>query len=80
MADKPRYRCRNCGNDAKFRARAKLIADSITVDGYGNIINLDPESYIIDEKSPPEVLEVTDCLSCGGVSIEDFEQEKGSNG
>jgi hypothetical protein len=72
MAEPPRYRCRDCGNDTRFRAKANVAVDVI-VDGRGEITKLDLESQMLEDD--PKVTEVTDCLSCGGVNILDLEKE-----
>ncbi len=72
MAEPPRYRCRDCGNDTRFRAKANIAVDVI-VDGRGEVTTLDLESQMLE--GDPKVIEVTDCLSCGGVNILDLEKE-----
>lgn len=72
MAKPPRYRCRDCGNDTRFRAKANIVVDVI-VDGRGEVTKLDLESQMLEDD--PRVKEVTDCLICGGVNISDLDKE-----
>lgn len=68
MEDAIRYRCRQCGNDTRFRAKASAGID-VTVNGRGEIIKIDMESQLVEDDNPPKVSEVTDCLVCGGMDI-----------
>ena len=72
MEEPPRYRCRDCSNDTRFRAKANIVVDVI-VDGRGKITKLDLESQMLEDD--PQVTEVTDCLKCGGLNILDLEKE-----
>lgn len=64
-----RYTCKECGNTARFRARAEAKID-VVVNGSGEIIEQNVEHQFIDDKDI-NILEIRDCLNCGSVNIEE---------
>jgi len=73
--ERKRYKCANCGNDAKFRALARYYGCEVIVDGEGRVIDHLADTQIV-EREDVEVLDVRDCLECGSTQVEQIEERE----